>query len=113
MTLETDRRRHARLAVDVGPVTLRHGERAVAVDAVDVRDVGVGGVFVVVDDPPGLHQEVVVTVAGFVLAGRVVRVQRGGRERGKPLRPGIAIAYVGVDEATLEALQRVVEPAVG
>ncbi len=109
--IEADRRRHARVAVDVGPVELRHGPRQVVVAAPDVRDVGVGGCFLLLDDPPGLGSSVVVGFAGFVFSGFVVRVQRGGREKGQPVRPGIAVAFAGVDEATLLALQATVSPA--
>lgn len=96
-----ERRRHTR-HVDVAVVG------AVSLDGavVEARDVGVGGVFVLVDPPPKLHDEVVVSFADFRLPGRVVRVQRGGRDRGTPVKPGVAVAFHGVDEVTLAALSR-------
>lgn len=100
-----ERRRHVRhpsgtpAAGAVGVVSLD----GVVVDA---RDVGVGGVFVSIDPPPALHREVVVSFQGFRLTGRVVRVQRGGRDRGARVSPGVAVAFSGVDEDTLAALSR-------
>lgn len=103
--MNDERRRHVRhVDVDaVGEVALEVGGASVVVEA---RDVGVGGVFVVVDPPPKLHQEVVVSFKGFRLPGQVVRVQRGGLDRGRPVAPGVAVAFHGVDEATLMALAR-------
>ncbi len=101
-----ERRRHVRhVDVDgVGDVSLEFDGRARAV--VEAKDVGIGGVFVLCDPPPKLHQEVVVSFGGFRLPGQVVRVQRGGLDRGKPVDPGVAVAFHGVDEATLMALAR-------
>ncbi|MDP2340400.1 MAG: PilZ domain-containing protein [Deltaproteobacteria bacterium] len=104
-----ERRRHRREARDVGDVSLRHAGHAVVVVAADVRDVGIGGCFLLVSPPPALTDDVVVTLLGFELRGRVVRVQRAGRDRGAPVRPGIAVAFVGVDEPTLEALALLLE----
>jgi hypothetical protein len=105
---EPERRRHRREARDVGDVSLvvcsAAPQAKCLVAAADVRDVGIGGCFLLVSPPPALHDDVVVTLLGFELRGRVVRVQRAGRERGVPVRPGVAIAFVGVDEPTLQAL---------
>ncbi len=103
---EPERRRHRRQAADVGDVVVVQGKRhARVVAAADVRDVGIGGCFVLVAPPPALHEDVDVTLLGFQLRARVVRVQRTGRDRGAPVLPGVALAFVGVDEATLLALQ--------
>ena len=109
MTAEPERRRHRREARDVGEVQLKHGGVVVVVVTADVRDVGIGGCFLLVDPPPGLGDDVVVTLVGFQLRGRVVRVQRAGRERGVPVRPGVAIAFVGVDEPVLQSLAALLE----
>ena len=106
---EPERRRHRREARDVGEVVLQHGGQQVVVVAGDVRDVGIGGCFLLVTKAPALHEDVVVTLLGFVLRGRVVRVQRGGRDRGAPVRSGIAVAFVGVDEGTLSALSALLD----
>jgi hypothetical protein len=100
---DDERRRHARLVRPVGAATLAAGAGPAL--AVEVKDVGLGGCFVLIDPPPRLHDPVVVGFGGFVLDGRVVRVQRGGRDKGQPVRPGVAVAFHGVDEATLTALQ--------
>ena len=87
---DSNRRRHRRTATDVGAVQLKRLGANVVVAATDVRDVGIGGCFLL--------------QSTLVLRGLVVRVQRGGRERGAPVRAGVAVAFVGVDESTLEAL---------
>lgn len=98
-----ERRRHARVVRDVGEVRLRtRGSDAAFV--VEVKDVGIGGVFVFVDPPPPLHEVVSVEMGGLRLAAQVVRVQRGGRERGVRLGAGVAVAFTDVDEATLNTL---------
>ena len=106
---EPERRRHRREARDVGAVTLAHMAERSVVAAADVRDVGIGGCFLLVDPPPALHADVVVTLLGFTLRGRVVRVQRAGRDRGVPVKPGVAVAFVGVDEPTLQALSTLLD----
>ena len=103
---DSNRRRHRRTATDVGAVQLKRLGANVVVAATDVRDVGIGGCFLLLSPPPALHEDVVITLlqSTLVLRGLVGRVQRGGRERGAPVRAGVAVAFVGVDESTLEAL---------
>jgi len=97
-----ERRRHARLVRDVGEVKLRTEGREAFV--VEVKDVGIGGVFVFVDPPPSLHEVVSVDIGALRIGARVVRVQRGGRDRGARVAAGVALAFSDVDEATLSTL---------
>jgi hypothetical protein len=94
--MSSERRRHARRPT-TGEVALavRIGHRDLGVGAADVIDVSRGGVFVDVGYEAGVGLGAVVTVdvAGLAIEGRVVRVRLGGRRRGQPVRPGVAIAF--------------------
>ncbi len=75
---------------------------------VDVKDVSAGGCFVDVDAALDLGAAVTVSVDGVDLAGRVVRVRRGGKDRGVAVVRGVAVEFVDVDECAIAALLRAV-----
>lgn len=105
MSDEPNRRRHAR-----APALVEIALSAAAV--VRVIDVSIGGAFVEVGgEPPALSSRCRCTVRrGDVVIerdARVVRIRWGGRERGAPIPPAVAVVFDEVDAesvARLEAL---------
>lgn len=110
MSDDDNRRKHPRIPA-VGRARLVVA--GVACD-VDLKDVSAGGCFVDVDVDAALHLGAAVTVAvdGIDLAGRVVRVRRGGKDRGVVVVRGVAVEFVDVDEAAIAALLRACAPQI-
>lgn len=79
----------------------------------DVRDISMSGAFLACAEPFPLGARVELSFERgddppLVVEGSVVRVVWGGRDGGKPISPGMAIAFDALDDDAARVLERVV-----
>jgi hypothetical protein len=104
---EKDRRRHARAAPVARAELLLEGASSIPVD--EVLDASAGGLLVACAAPPRLGTALIVRVRcddGRTASARahVVRVVWGGRDRGRPVRAGAALAFLDDHDARVAVL---------
>ena len=110
MSDEPNRRRHARVPVEVALELVIDGAPVVVARVVDASP---GGALVEVASPPPLSATGRAVLrrgdASVERHARVVRIRWGGRDRGERVKPAVALVFDDADQdaaARLEALLR-------